>query len=170
MKANVLFSHRTLITVIVINIFIAMLLSNNILGQNNVSNTVLKKNDTCNLVSFSGKRVEQINYLNCVIRSSIKGYYLVLERSVDGINYLPFEIKKGQISPGNQLLQFSFIDDSSAITTTYKICAYIMSVTKNGEQKYLNVSQNLFGDSENTIVKINVSKNEDIQELTSSWR
>ena len=171
MKTTAFLSQRALIISIVLTIFSSLLfLSNNAVCQNNVSNSSTTINESCNLVSFTGKRVEQYNYLNCTIRSAIKGYFLVLEKSNDGINFLPLEIKKGQISPGNQLLQFSFIDDSSMASTTYKICAYKVLITKKGEQKYSEVSENLFNGFKNSTININVLENESLQELTASWK
>lgn len=171
MKTTTIFTKQILITGIVINIFISLLLqSNDVFSQNNFSGSTVKKNDACNLVSFTGKRVEQVNYINCTVRSAINGYFLVLEKSNDGKIFLPLEIKKGQISPGNQVLQFSFIDDSSTSTTTYKICAYKLSITKEGEQKYLNVSENILNDLENSILLVNVLENETQQEFTASWK
>lgn len=171
MNTKTIFTEKNLITGIVINIFISLfLLSNDAFGQNNFSDSPVKKNDVCNLVSFTGKRVEQVNYINCTVRSAIKGYFLVLEKSIDGETFFPLEIKKGQISPGNQVLQFSFIDDSSTSTTTYKICAYKLSITKEGEQEYFNVSENILNDLENSTLRVNVLENETQQQFTASWK
>lgn len=171
MKTTAFLSQRALITGIVVNIFISLLfISDKAFSQNNVSNSTTTINDTCNLVSFIGKRVEQKNYLNCTIRSAIKGYFLVLEKSDDGVNFLPLEIKKGQVSPGNQLLQFSFIDNSATSLTTYKICAYKVSITKKGGQKFSEVSENLLNGFKNSTININVLENESLQEYTASWK
>lgn len=155
----------------VVSIFISLFFPfNKSFSQNDVYNSTAKKNDTLNLVSFTGRRVEQINYLNCTIKSEIKDYFLVLEKSNDGVNFLPLEIKKGQISPANQLLQFSFIDNSKSDVTAYRICAYKMSITKNGERKYLLVSENLLNKFENSTVNIDVLKNEAQQKVAASWK
>lgn len=171
MKTKTIFTKQILIIGSVINIFISLLLqSNDAFSQNNFSGSKVQKNDACNLVSFTGKRVEQVNYINCTVKSAIKGYFLVLEKSIDGEIFFPLEIKKGQISPGNQVLQFSFIDDSSTSTTTYKICAYKLSITREGDEEYLNVSENILNDLENSTLRVNVLEYETQQEFTASWK
>lgn len=155
MKPNLLLYEQKWSKGIIINLLIILfLISNNLFCQNN--NLPLKTNDTCVLESFVGKRVGQINYLNCTVRSKIGGYYLVLEKSVEGKTFLPFLMKKGQISPKNLVLQFSFIDSTSnSANAVYKICAYKFSISQNGENKYLWVSENLFDEFNNSIVNIN---------------
>ncbi|OFY84958.1 MAG: hypothetical protein A3F72_18420 [Bacteroidetes bacterium RIFCSPLOWO2_12_FULL_35_15] len=171
MRTKTFLTRQTLIIGSVIHIFIyLLLLSNDANSQNNFSGSAIKINDSCNLVSFTGKRVEQVNYINCTVRSAIKGYFLVLEKSNDGETFSPLEIKKGQVSPGNQVLLFSFMDGSSTATTIYKICAYKLSITKEGEQKYLNISENILKDFENSTLRINVLENETQQEFTASWK
>lgn len=169
MKSQPFFNKRTLIIGIVMNLFVFLFLgSNKVVSQNNFINYTYERKGTCVLVSFTGKRVEQINYLNCTIRSAIKGYYLVLEKSIDGETFLPLAIKKGQISPKNQVLQFSFSDDSStSAKAIYKICAYKFSITNKEEQKYFCVSGNLLNEFDNSVVSINAIVNETQQEMTT---
>lgn len=169
MRIQSFLSKRKLIISIVMNLFITLLLMPNIALSQNENKGISKKiNDTCVLESFSGKRVQGMNYLNCTIRSKICGYYLVLEKSTDGKTFLPFSMKKGGVSPNNLVLQFSFTDStSSAVNAVYKICAYKFSIIQNGGNKYLWISENLLSEFDNSIVNINSL--EDKPQL-ASWK
>ena len=163
------FSKQRILIVGIINIFIFLnLLSAKTFSQNLVAGCALKTNDTCVLVTFTGKRIEQTNYINCTIKSAVKGYFLVLEKSIDGEIFTTLEIKKGQVSPGNQSLLYSFIDDSVAVSTTYKIVAYKIAILNKDDQKYLTVSENLFSEFKNSILYINIIENETLNEISSS--
>lgn len=170
MKTQTIFNQRTLIIGIVMSLFISsLLISTNAKSQNNVTNYTHEIKDSCVLVSFTGKRVGQINYLNCTIRSAINDYYLVLEKSTDGKLFLPLKIKKGCVSPKNQILQFSFTDgSSSSANAVYKICAYKFSIIKNGKNQYLKISENLFDEFNNSLLSIKSLDDKEQHQITAS--
>jgi hypothetical protein len=170
MKTQTIFNQRTLIIGIVMSLFISsLLISTNAKSRNNNKIFTKRLNDTCVLESFNGKRVEQINYLNCTIRSNSNDYYLVLEKSTEGKLFLPLKIKKGCVSPKNQILQFSFTDgSSSSANAVYKICAYKFSIIKNGKNQYLKISENLFDEFNNSLLSIKSLDDKEQHQITAS--
>ncbi len=112
--------------------------------------------DSCKLIAFTIKQVDQKNYLNWFVLSDMKDYYFILERSTDGENFKPVYMTSGAISPANQKLQFSFIDKfQDCSKTVYRICAYRLHFSDNDTQILDRNETNMFGQSSKAVLTLN---------------
>jgi hypothetical protein len=108
------------------------------------------------LVSFTGRQLEDKKYLNWTVISSRGNYYFVIERSVNGDDFSIIEIKKGFASPGKQKLSYSCTDPEYlfADNITYRICLYEIQAINGDNDKAILSTENIFEQNENASIVI----------------
>ncbi len=133
-----------------------------IFGQNLKSITSQKNeaaheiSSPCELMSFTVKTVEGKNYINWLAKSSSNDYYFLLEKSFDGEEYLRIYIAKNSISPADQKLQYSFVDEeiTNSKKTYYRITLHKIEAIDTKSKLIVLSSENVFEMNNNASVLV----------------
>ncbi|HEX8516379.1 MAG TPA: hypothetical protein VF868_09290 [Bacteroidia bacterium] len=109
------------------------------------------------LISFKGRSLQGKTYINWTVTCPNANYFFILERSVNGQDFTPVDLKKGAVSPAGKTLVYSYIDNeaANAETSVYRLCLHEIQAFDADHNKAILSKTNLFSNLSKALITIN---------------